>query len=98
MEKYDCYVSVITVFELYNGVKTKDHSKILNTIFSRIETLDFNKETAITAAEIYKKFKKDNQLIEFRDIFIAATALSENIPLSTLNLKHFERIKVLKII
>ena len=31
-------------------------------------------------------------LIEFRDILIGATAILYNIPIATLNIKHFERI------
>jgi tRNA(fMet)-specific endonuclease VapC len=31
-------------------------------------------------------------MIEFRDIFIAATAIVNEMPVKTLNLKHFQRI------
>ncbi len=37
-------------------------------------------------------------MIEFRDIFIGATAIVHNLPLKTTNTKHFERIKELEII
>ena len=36
-------------------------------------------------------------MIEFRDIFIGATALELNVMLLTLNEKHFERIKEIKL-
>ncbi len=38
------------------------------------------------------------KLIEHKDLFIAVTALSMNIPIATENKKHFERIGKLKII
>jgi predicted nucleic acid-binding protein len=37
-------------------------------------------------------------MIDLADILIGATALTHDIPLATLNRKHFERIKGLEII
>lgn len=37
-------------------------------------------------------------MIEFRDIFIAATCIVNGLPIVTLNKKHFKRIAGLKII
>lgn len=98
MEEYECYCSVITLFELYNGAKQDFHHQILSAVFRWIKTIDFTKNTAHKASEIYRELKKSNQLIEFRDIFIGATALIESIPLATFNTKHFNRINNLKII
>ena len=54
-------------------------------------------EIAQLSGEIYKDLKAKNQHIEFRDIFIGATAIMRNIPLLTLNEKHFTGIKGIKI-
>ena len=35
---------------------------------------------------------KKNKMIDLADIFIGATALANEIPIATLNYKHFERI------
>lgn len=37
-------------------------------------------------------------MIEFRDIFIAATAIANNLPLLTLNEKHFSRVDNLSLV
>ena len=79
----NCFISTITVFELYAGAITERHKRDL--------------ETAKRSAEIYKELKNNNQLIEFRDIFIGATALETNLPIITLNEEHFKRIKGIKI-
>ncbi len=50
------------------------------------------------ASDIAKKLKTVNKIIEFRDIFIAATAIANNMPLSTLNVKHFKRIDDLELL
>ena len=63
-----------------------------------LHVLVFNDEVAITAAEIYHQLRTENKMIEFRDIFIAATCLSNNLPVKTLNKKHYDRIKGLNVL
>jgi len=60
--------------------------------------LSFNSHVADVASDIAKKLRTKNKIIEFRDIFIAATAIANDMPLSTLNIKHFERIDDLELI
>jgi len=63
-----------------------------------VPMLAFTNEIAKNAAKLFQKLKQNNALIEFRDIFIAATAIANNIPLITLNKKHFQRIEGLEIL
>lgn len=51
----------------------------------------------IDTSVVIDHFRKKNKIIEFRDIFIAATAITNDMPLSTLNVKHFERIDDLEL-
>jgi len=37
-------------------------------------------------------------MIEFRDIFIAATCMVNNLPVKTLNKKHYDRIEGLSVV
>ena len=67
-----------------------DHVK---TLLDNIPVLVFDQVTAKKSAEIYLTLRSKNQIIDFRDIFIGATALQHNMPLKTLNKKHFGRIK-----
>ena len=60
-------------------------------------SLPFDVNQSIIAAETFRELKRRNTLIEFRDILIASAAISERIPLATLNTKHFERIKALNL-
>jgi tRNA(fMet)-specific endonuclease VapC len=62
-----------------------------------VEIVPFTREAAERAGEIYLSLRGKNQLIDFRDIFIGAAALIQNLPLITLNVNHFERIDGLKI-
>jgi len=94
---FNCFISTITVFELYAGAITDRHKQDLEKLLRWIEIIPFTQEIAKHSAEIYKKLKANNQLIEFRDIFIGATALEMQLPLITLNEVHFNRIKGIKI-
>jgi predicted nucleic acid-binding protein len=44
------------------------------------------------AIQIYQRLKSAGNLIDLPDLFIAATAIAHELPLATLNTKHFERI------
>jgi len=60
--------------------------------------LPFTDLVSFKAAEIYHRLRTSNQMIEFRDIFIAAICLVNDLPIATLNKKHFKRIDDLKIL
>ena len=94
---YNCIISTITVFELYAGAITLKHKDDLKKLLKWLEIQPLTTEIAQLSAEIYKDLKTQNELIEFRDIFIGATAIKINIPLMTLNNKYFIRIKGIKI-
>jgi tRNA(fMet)-specific endonuclease VapC len=63
----------------------------------RLSILAFDSACVDAVIEIYQSLKVSNQLIGLPDIFIAATAITHNLPLLTLNQKHFARISNLKL-
>ncbi len=85
-------MSSITFFELQCGVKTERHVEDIDKLCKWIRIIPFDNEIADISSIIYQDLKRKNVLIEFRDIFIAATAIAENLCVATLNRKHFERI------
>jgi len=97
-EHNECFMSSVTLFELQCGAKTKKHSEDIEKLRRWIGTIPFNDEIAEISAKIYQHLKKEHRLIEFRDIFIAATAIAENLCVATLNTNHFERIPELNLL
>ena len=95
---YTLYVSTITLFELFAGAKDEQKMQDIDNIIEYLKILPFTRETAKKAGDIYLSLREENKLIEAKDLFIAATALSHNLPLITLNVKHFDRIAELKIL
>lgn len=91
------YISSVTLYELLMGATTNDKKVDVRILTEGVPILPFNDEVAFKAAEIYHQLRISNTMIEFRDIFIAATCIVNNLGLKTLNKKHFERIKGLEI-
>jgi len=55
-------------------------------------------ETAKKAGEIFRKLRSRGLMIEVTDILIAATAITNNLPVKTLNIRHFERVEGLMLV
>lgn len=87
------HVSTITLFEVYAGAREPRHFDDLQRLFKWFVILPFTEPMAIQASAIFRTLKAHNQVIEFRDIFIAATAMVLEMPIVTLNLRHFQRIQ-----
>ena len=90
-------MSSISIFELYNGATTESKRQDIETLCGELEIIDFDSNIAKTASIIYLDLRSKNKLIEFRDILISATALQNELPVATLNIKHFERIENLQL-
>jgi tRNA(fMet)-specific endonuclease VapC len=92
LNRYDLCISVISIFELYNGGTSEKKRSDIDTLRKEMEIIDLNYDMAKLASTIYLDLKQKNKLIEFRDILIGAVALDLEIELATLNHKHFTRI------
>jgi tRNA(fMet)-specific endonuclease VapC len=90
-------ISSITYYEIGIGNR-KSHLEYWEKLSNSFSILSFDKLCSVNAINIYLDLLKNNQMIDLADILIGATALTHNIPVATLNIKHFERIKGLDII
>jgi tRNA(fMet)-specific endonuclease VapC len=91
------YISSVTLYELLMGATNEEKRKDVHLLTEDTIVLPFDDAVSIRASEIYHDLRKINKMIEFRDIFIAATCLIYNLPIKTTNKIHFQRIKGLKI-
>ncbi|GGM76063.1 hypothetical protein GCM10010967_04540 [Dyadobacter beijingensis] len=89
------FVSAVTVYELMMGATNDQKKKDVEILLEGVSVLPFDEEVSMKAAEIYHNLRRRNLMIEFRDIFIAATALVFQLPIKTLNKDHFQRIETL---
>ncbi|MCE7067882.1 type II toxin-antitoxin system VapC family toxin [Dyadobacter sp. CY326] len=90
------FVSAVTVYELMMGATDIQKKADVEILLSGLPVLPFSEEVSLKAAEIYHNLRRRNSLIEFRDIFIAATAIPFQLPIKTLNQGHFQRVENLE--
>jgi tRNA(fMet)-specific endonuclease VapC len=92
------FISSVSLYELYIGAATKEKENDMRMLTENTSVLPFTDSVAIKAAQLYHQLKRQNKMIEFRDIFIAAKCIVNELPLITLNKKHFNRIEELKLV
>ena len=63
-----------------------------------IEVIPFDEVCVDTAVEVNANLKRKRKQIGIADLFTAATALTHNLPIATINKNHFDRIDGLEII
>jgi len=95
-------ISIVTVTELRLGVNvsyetgTEQHQEAvegLDRLCSRFEVVDVTRPTATAGANIIAELRdRGEPLDDLHDIYIAATARTEQLPVLTANVDHFARI------
>jgi len=98
LDNTELFISSVSMYELYMGATSVEKENDIVAITEDIQILPFTATVTHKAARLYHLLKKENKLIEFRDIFIAATCIVNELPLVTLNKKHFNRIEELKLV
>lgn len=88
---YRFAISVITKYEIYAGA-TPSQVAFWDTVLQTITFIPLDEACVNTAVTINANLKRKRKQIDLADLFIAATAISNNLPFATLNRKHFDRI------
>ena len=94
---FDFTISAITYYEIYSGT-TGNQFEFWKSLLQRTKVLGLDEIVAQTAVVINKELKRKRKQIEIADLFIAATAVANNLPFATLNRKHFDRIDNLNLV
>ena len=66
-------------------------------IIFRVNVLPLSYKEVLTAGDILADLKKRGQSIGIEDVLIGSTALSHNLIMVTANIRHFSKIKRLKV-
>jgi tRNA(fMet)-specific endonuclease VapC len=88
---YDFSIAAVTHYEIYSGA-TPAQLSFWTNLLARTKVLAFDQIVSQTSVDINNMLKRKQKQIGMADLFIAATAIANNLPLSTLNRKHFDRI------
>ena len=92
--------TTISVFELWQGVEDiQDNQKreLIEQFLSSTGLLSLDIESAKIAGTMYSELERKGEIIETEDCMIAGIAKHHGDTVLTRNIKHFERIKGIKI-
>ena len=82
------FLSIITVAELYSGVREGQERKALEGFISAFEVLTIDEPVAVQGG-LYRRDYRKSHSVGLADALIAATAEAKGATLVTLNKKHF---------
>ena len=94
---YTFCISAITEYEIYTGADF-GQVEFWDDFLKKVEVLPFDKKVARIAVDLNRSLKKKRKQIDIPDLFIAATAVANDLPIATLNKNHFERINELTVL
>lgn len=95
------YLSLVTVYELYQAVGAAKHPDALAATFDALieerPVLGLDKRTMRTAGRIWGQLRAEGDEIGPLDTMIGASGLIHDEPVLTGNVEHFERIPDLRV-
>lgn len=94
---YEFAISTITKYEIYMGA-TQSQMVFWDDVLLAITVIPFDERCVDTAVSINATLRRKRKQIDLADLFIAATAVSQDMSFATLNKKHFDRIDELMLI
>jgi len=92
---FPLFLSVITVAEIYAGIRNEKEKKLVSGFLSIFEIIPTDHAIAMTSGEFCKKYRNSHGT-GLADAIIAATALHNELELVTLNTRHFPMLKTVK--
>ena len=88
---YEFVISAITKYEIFSGA-TQSQLEFWNSVLQAIVVIPLDEASVDIAVHINANLKQKRKQIDLADLFIAATAISNDFPFATLNKKHFNKI------
>ena len=93
-------ISAVTYAEIYYGLEKKGSERLFSEvteIVRKLTIVDFDYIQSELYGKIRAELEKSGTCLDDMDMLIAAAALSQNAILVSHNIKHFSKIKKLKI-
>ena len=91
---YTFCICVITEYEIYSGAMELQ-LEYWQEFLKKITVINFDQAAVKEAVNINNQLKAERKQIDLADLFIAAIAVSNSLPVATLNKKHFTRVESL---
>jgi tRNA(fMet)-specific endonuclease VapC len=91
-------LSVISVYEIEFGAFRAGRVSDIQTLQVSLNILPLTEPIVRRAAALEASLVRQNWQLGIKDTFIAATCLIHNLPLLTVNIRHFDRVEGLQLI
>lgn len=92
VDDFTLHTPTIVEFELFAGATTAEKRQDVERVLQICTSIPLTSEVAEYAGQLYRRLKRQNQMLEIRDLLIASTALVHGFALMTFNIGHFQRI------
>ncbi len=89
--------SSVTAFELWRGATTDQDRSDVRSVLQAMRLYALDERGARKAAEVWQALKERGENIGERDTLIAGICLAVGLPLLTRNVKHFRRVRGLRL-
>ena len=89
------FISSLTCAELRAGARDDQEKNLINSILGHTQIIPVTEAIANQGGDIQNQYKGSHG-VGLIDALIGSTALSENLPVPTLNKKHFPMVEVIK--
>ena len=101
LEEDGLAISMISIAEIYEGIfgskNPKKHEEDFKEFLTGVSVLEIGEDICKKFGELRNGLRKKGELIGDFDLLIASSALVSNLTLLTDNVKHYEKVKGLKI-
>lgn len=101
-DEVELATSAINAFELYRGAyKSQNQEKNLASVkglLNSLRMLNTDEDSMEIAGKITASLEREGNIIDIRDLFIASIALVNNFGVLTNNIRHFNKIKHLRVV
>jgi len=95
---YEPNLSAISIYEIELGAYRAGRLSDIAALQVDFKVLPITEEIAQRAARLDVDLIRRNRQIGIKDTFIAATCLAYDLPLLTVNVRHFDRVEGLQLI
>jgi predicted nucleic acid-binding protein len=92
------FLSVMSLYEVEFGAARAGRISDLTGVLPYVDVLPIDETVAEQAAKIHANLVALNQEIGVKDVFIATTAIVNELPILTYNIGHFQRVPGLQVV
>jgi len=99
--KMSACTTSVNAFEIWLGAHLSKKTELVRDtedFFGQLEVVNFDYESSVEAGRVLADLRKRGEPIEIRDLFVGCICKVRDMPLITRNLKHYRRVRGLKIL